>query len=108
VLALANGDWIDGVPRAQVGESEHDFRFDRVFPSYVGQDAIFDQIGAPMVDAVSARAARTVAVLLASIHCAFATFARPQVMSGINGAVIAYGQTGSGKTFTMEGGEGAE
>lgn len=61
--------------------SEHRFTFDRVFSPFDTQEAVYEQIGAPIVDAV---------------------------MEGINGAIFAYGQTGSGKTFSMEGGEDDE
>ncbi|KAA0147818.1 hypothetical protein FNF31_07524 [Cafeteria roenbergensis] len=67
--------------RRRTEGSEHRFTFDRVFSPFDTQEAVYEQIGAPIVDAV---------------------------MEGINGAIFAYGQTGSGKTFSMEGGEDDE
>jgi kinesin family protein 5 len=52
----------------------HVFKCDGVFPIEAPQEAIFEEVGQPVLDAV---------------------------LEGYNGCVLAYGQTGSGKTHTL-------
>uniref|UniRef100_A0AC35F2V8 Kinesin-like protein n=1 Tax=Panagrolaimus sp. PS1159 TaxID=55785 RepID=A0AC35F2V8_9BILA len=56
------------------------FIMDKVFDGNATQEAIYENVGQPAVDAF---------------------------IDGINGTIFAYGQTGSGKTFTMLGPDGA-
>ena len=50
------------------------FEFDGVYSPDAGQQAVYDEVGAPILDAV---------------------------LQGYNGTVLAYGQTGAGKTHTL-------
>ena len=54
--------------------------FDALFGPDSSQEAVFDAIGRPIVEAA---------------------------LNGVNGTILAYGQTGSGKTHTMQGGPAA-
>lgn len=59
----------------ETGASDRAYSYDRVFPSYTSQAAMYEHVARPLLSSV---------------------------LNGINGAIIAYGQTGSGKTFTMQ------
>jgi hypothetical protein len=54
----------------------HQFRFDKVFPSYSTQTDLWSFVGDPVIE---------------------------NVFQGVNSSVLAYGQTGTGKTYTMMG-----
>jgi kinesin family protein 5 len=87
------GDWGDATaqPLRLVGRSVHAHDsssgralafgpFDALFGPDSTQEAVFDAIGRPIVEAA---------------------------LNGVNGTILAYGQTGSGKTHTMQGGPAA-
>ena len=63
-------------PKADDREPPKLFTFDKAYGPTSKQRDIYDQVAAPIVDAV---------------------------MNGYNGTMFAYGQTGAGKSFTMEG-----
>ena len=57
-------------------KEDHEFRFNKVFPSYATQTDLQSTIVFPIVD---------------------------NLFQGVNCSIVAYGQTGSGKTYTMMG-----
>lgn len=65
-------------PGASAGDSGKDFTFDNVYDENTTQEAVYDDTGYAIVEAV---------------------------MDGFNGTIFAYGQTGTGKTHTMVGKE---
>ena len=54
----------------------HNYPFDKIFPSEITQEEIFEKSSKPIIE---------------------------EVLKGKNGALLVYGETGSGKTYTMLG-----
>ena len=66
----------DGSVMLNMGDSKHEFNFDHVLGSDVGQEEVFNTCATPICR---------------------------DVLEGLNGTIFAYGQTGAGKTYTMTG-----
>ena len=73
------GSLAGSLPTSQVGIKR--FTYDEVFPPEATQEAVFEEIGRPVVE---------------------------NVLKGYNATVLSYGQTGSGKTYTMLGPSGGQ
>ena len=72
--AMAVGQSAISLIQPDVRATSREFDFDGVYPPDADQSRVYDDVGAPILDAV---------------------------LQGYNGTVLAYGQTGTGKTHTL-------